>query len=192
MTDIQPARLIVGLGNPGKEYKNTRHNAGAWFVEALAQKLSVPLQKEKKVHGNLGKFSHNDQNVFLLMPSLFMNESGISVAACQKFFKLPLNSIIIVHDELDLPVGEIRLKEGGGHGGHNGLRDIFQRLGSKDFVRLRIGIGHPGHKDKVTPYVLKPASKKDKEAIDHAIIQVFSHMQDILDGDLQKAMREIH
>ena len=158
-------KLIVGLGNPGSEYVGTRHNVGAWFVETLANKKQKSLCKENKFHGFISKWKY----CWLFRSSTYMNESGLAVAAVAQFYKLETQEILVVHDELDFPVGNIRLKENGGHGGHNGLRNIIQHLRTTNFYRLRIGIGHPGYRDLVTPYVLSFPSKNDRSVILAAI-----------------------
>lgn len=181
-------KLIVGLGNPGDEYTNTRHNVGAWFAQALADQENQPLQKENKFYGFLAKLNH----CWLLKPSTYMNESGQAVAALARFYKIKPQEILVAHDELDFPAGTIRLKESGGHGGHNGLRNIIQHLGTNNFYRLRIGIGHPGQKDRVTPYVLSPPSKNDQVAILTAIEKGISIVHKLMKGEFQKAMRDLH
>jgi len=164
-----PIQLIVGLGNPGPQYENTRHNVGYWFVEAVAEKFDVYLNAKAKFHGLTAKITLNDRDCWLLLPTTYMNESGRAVQAIANFYDIKPESILVVHDDLDFEPGEIKHKIGGGHGGHNGLRDIIATIGS-DFNRLRIGIGHPGHKDAVTDYVLSKPSKKEKEKIEEAIV----------------------
>ncbi|ABS77937.1 aminoacyl-tRNA hydrolase [Coxiella burnetii] len=181
-------KLIAGLGNPGDQYARTRHNVGAWFLETLAQQRNQSLAKENKFHGFVAKCN----DYWLLKPTTFMNESGQAVAALARFYKIKPSEILIAHDELDFPAGDIRLKEGGGHGGHNGLRNIIQHLGSSDFYRLRIGINHPGHKDRVTPYVLSPPSENDRIAILAAIEKGLRLIPELVQGDFQKVMRELH
>lgn len=183
--------LIVGLGNPGPEYAETRHNAGAWFVNLLATQYKSDLNFETKFQGLVGRIQWQNQNCWLLRPTTFMNLSGKSVQAFSNFYKIPLDSILVAHDELDFVPGVVRLKLGGGHGGHNGLRDIMAHLGA-DFHRLRIGIGHPGHRDKVHDYVLSRPNKVDYELIDGSLIQASAVMADILQGDMQNAMRKLH
>ena len=185
-------QLVVGLGNPGKEYEKTRHNVGAWFVDRLAQRHSATLKAEKKFFGAVAKINIAGKAVWLLIPTTYMNESGKAIAAIAKFYKIPPEAILVAHDELDFPVGQMRIKEGGGHGGHNGLRDIMRHLKTGDFFRLRIGIGHPGHKDKVTPYVLSQPSKSDKERIQLAIDDGLRAIPDIVSGKFEKAMRHLH
>jgi PTH1 family peptidyl-tRNA hydrolase len=165
----QGISLIVGLGNPGKSYAETRHNAGFRFIEALLGQTGAGLKSESRFDGDAGKIAIAGRDVWLLMPSTYMNASGQSVAKLARFYKIPTEEILVVHDELDLAPGTVRLKEGGGHGGHNGLRDIMNKLGSRDFMRLRIGIGHPGQAPQVESYVLKKAPKAEQQQIDDAI-----------------------
>ena len=184
--------LIVGLGNPGAQYAKTRHNVGAWFVEQLAEKEGAALRNEPKFHGLIARIYSDGSPCWLLEPTTFMNESGQSVAACARFYKIPIESILVIHDELDFPAGTIRIKEGGGHGGHNGLRNITQHLQSKNFYRLRIGIGHPGHKDRVTPYVLSDPSKTDRGLILETIQEGIAVIPDLIAGEMQRAFRYLH
>ena len=162
-------RLIVGLGNPGSKYDRTRHNAGFWFLDEIARHLSGQFRMDGKYSGELLRTSLNSNDLWLLKPQTFMNRSGQSVAALANFFKIPANEILVVHDELDLAPGRMKLKQGGGHGGHNGLKDIQARMGSADFWRLRLGIGHPGVRDEVIGYVLKAPPASERELIEHAI-----------------------
>jgi PTH1 family peptidyl-tRNA hydrolase len=185
-------QLIVGLGNPGPQYAQTRHNVGVWFVEHLARQTHVTFKEEKKFHGHHAVYSHADQKVHLLLPNTFMNHSGRSVQAIANFYKLPPQAILVAHDDLDLPAGVCKLKTDGGHGGHNGLRDIISQLGSQAFHRVRIGIGHPGHRDRVLSYVLGKPSPTDKEHIDHSIDDVLSVMDWVLAGQMQPAMNRLH
>lgn len=185
-------KLIVGLGNPGAEYANTRHNVGAWFVEQLANRESQTLRKEIKFFGFVARIANATHQCWLLNPITFMNDSGKAVAALSRFYKISTEEILVAHDELDFPAGKVRLKENGGHGGHNGLRDIIQRLGNNNFYRLRIGIGHPGHKDRVTPYVLSNPSKNDKVLIQEGIDSTMSFIPDLLNGEFQKVMKQLH
>ncbi len=180
--------LIVGLGNPGPSYEKTRHNAGAWFVEALADSQHTTLKLEKKFQAHIARV----QNTYIAIPTTYMNLSGQSVKAIQNFYKIPTDNILIAHDELDLNPGVIKLKTGGGHGGHNGLRDIINQLGTKDFHRLRIGIGHPGHKDDVSNFVLAKPSNIDKIAIINALDKASDIVPDLFSGDIQKAMLTLH
>ena len=186
-------QLIVGLGNPGKPYEGTRHNAGAFFIAELARRAGVTLATESKFFGQMARISLADSDLRLLIPSTFMNESGKSVAAAANFFRIPADEILIAHDELDIPAGQARFKQGGGHGGHNGLRDIIPALGGKqDFHRLRIGIGHPGHASKVSGYVLAKPSAGDKQAIDQIIDEAVDTLPLLLKGDPVKAMTQLH
>ncbi|MET0379338.1 MAG: aminoacyl-tRNA hydrolase [Spongiibacteraceae bacterium] len=193
MSGIQ---LIVGLGNPGREYEDTRHNAGAWLVEQLARSHGCALAPESKFSGLTGRISLAGHDLRLLIPTTFMNRSGQSVVALAGFFKIPPASILVVHDELDLAPGTARLKLGGGHGGHNGLRDIMAQLpkdsGNGDFHRLRIGIGHPGSADKVVGYVLGKPSSDDRIAIDRAIDAALEILPLAAKGDYLRAMNQLH
>ncbi|MDX1693284.1 MAG: aminoacyl-tRNA hydrolase [Ketobacteraceae bacterium] len=185
--------LIVGLGNPGQQYEDTRHNAGAWFVERLAHRLNTPLTADSKYHGLTGRTTIDGRDVRLLIPQTFMNLSGQSVGPLANFFKIPTENILVAHDELDLDPGVIRLKQGGGHGGHNGLRDIIARLGNnKNFARLRIGIGHPGDARQVSGFVLSKAPQKEKDLIDQAIDEALGHTIDIVNGNAEKTMNQLH
>ena len=181
----------MGLGNPGPEYSDTRHNVGAWLVESIAISSGVAFKPQRKLFGEVADvLSSHPYRLFI--PHTFMNESGKAVAAITNFYKLSPDEILVAHDELDLSPGTIRLKREGGHGGHNGLRDIIKALGSNDFYRARIGIGHPGHKDQVTPFVLSRPSKSDKMNILKAMVRFEMHMDDIIDGHIDKVMRELH
>ena len=186
-------QLIAGLGNPGREHEETRHNAGAWFVEELARQSGVSLSSESRFHGRTARIRMGGNDVRLLIPSTFMNLSGQSVGALINFFKIPLQDVLIVYDELDFEVGCVRLKTGGGIGGHNGLRDIVQSLGNqKDFHRLRIGIGHPGHASKVSGYVLSKPSSDDRQRIMASIDEALRVLPDVIAGDMAKAMTRLH
>ena len=186
-------QLIVGLGNPGDKYAQTRHNAGAEFVEQLAARHLVPLKPEKKYHGLYSKAQINGSVVHLLVPTTFMNLSGQSVASLANFFKIPAESILVAHDELDLPPGIARFKLGGGHGGHNGLRDIISKLGNnKNFYRLRLGIGHPGHSSQVSGFVLNKAPTKERDATLAASEEAERYLELALTGDWAKAMNQLH
>ena len=186
-------KLIVGLGNPGSEYRGTRHNAGADFVEELARKTGATLQDEAKFFGLTGRATLSGHDLRLLVPTTFMNLSGKAVAALAGFYKIAPQQILVAHDELDIAPGSARFKQGGGHGGHNGLRDIIPALGNnRDFHRLRIGIGHPGHASKVTGYVLKPPSRQDRERIDASIDEAIAALPLLLGGDSTKAMTRLH
>ncbi|MBB3102686.1 aminoacyl-tRNA hydrolase [Azomonas macrocytogenes] len=190
MTVVQ---LIVGLGNPGPEYDQTRHNAGAFFVERLAATHGASLSSERKFFGLVGKFSHQGRDIRLLIPTTFMNRSGQAVAAMASFYRISPEAILVAHDELDLLPGVARLKKGGGHGGHNGLRDIIAQLGNQNsFHRLRLGIGHPGHSSQVTGYVLGRAPQTERELLDTSIDSAFGVLPDILDGNWTRAMQQLH
>ena len=185
--------LIVGLGNPGSEYRGTRHNAGADFVEALARDAGCTLQTDSKFFGLTGRASVAGHDLRLLIPTTYMNRSGQSVAALARFYKISPEQILIAHDELDIPAGSARFKKGGGHGGHNGLRDIVPALGnSSGFHRLRIGIGHPGHASRVSGYVLSAPSAEDRQKIDASISEALAALPLLLDGDDTKAMTRLH
>jgi len=184
--------IIVGLGNPGSEYVNTRHNAGFWFVDEVVRKFGGNFKAERKFHGDVARSTINAQQVWLLKPDTFMNLSGQSVLALMQFYKIKLENILVVHDDLDLPVGTLKLKLGGGHGGHNGLRDIISRCGGNGFQRIRLGIGHPGNKDKVTGHVLKKASTDDQISIENNIDQVINVLDQIVHGETSKAMQTLH
>jgi PTH1 family peptidyl-tRNA hydrolase len=186
-------RLIVGLGNPGAEYRGTRHNAGADFVEELARQGGTSLQAESKFFGLAGRITLSGHDLRLLIPTTFMNRSGKAVAAMATFYKIAPEEILVAHDELDIPAGTARFKRGGGHGGHNGLRDIVPSLGNtKDFYRLRVGIGHPGHASKVTGYVLGAPSQVDRTRIEAGIDEAIAALPLLLDGDETKAMTRLH
>jgi PTH1 family peptidyl-tRNA hydrolase len=186
-------QLIVGLGNPGLEYSQTRHNAGVWFVAALAAEHNIRLNLDSKYSGLVGRGTINGQEVRLLIPTTFMNRSGQSVSALANFFKIPLDAILVAHDELDLPVGSIRLKTGGGHGGHNGLRDIISCSGNQNnFHRLRIGIGHPGDAKLVSNFVLNKAPQAEQEKIELAIMAAVKVSAQMVDGNLAKAMNQLN
>ncbi len=186
-------QLIVGLGNPGAQYEDTRHNAGFWYVEQLARAKGVFLQPEKKFFGHTARITLGGQDVRLINPATFMNRSGQSVGAIAAFFKIPPESILVVHDELDLPVGVGRLKQGGGHGGHNGLRDIISALGnSRDFLRLRLGIGHPGNSKEVVNYVLNKPSVAERQKIDSVIDEAVRITDEAITGSRSKAVQELH
>lgn len=187
-----PIKLIVGVGNPTEEYTHTRHNAGVWFLEQVAEVSDVQLKSEAKFFGKLARFHSNKFDFRLLFPTTYMNESGKSVGAVSKFYDIEPQNIIIAHDDLDLPVGAVRLKFGGGHGGHNGLRDIINHLHTRDFYRLRIGIGHPGNKNRVLGHVLKKPSLEEAQDIGTAINDVLQYLPDILNGNMQKVMKELH
>jgi PTH1 family peptidyl-tRNA hydrolase len=183
-------RLIVGLGNPGKEYERTRHNAGFWLVERFAQSSGSHFRKDPKYQALVAR--HEASGAWLLLPQSFMNASGRAVQMLAGFFRIKPEEILVVHDELDFPPGAARMKQGGGIGGHNGLRDISQRIASHDYWRLRIGIGHPGDKNVVADYVLHKPSAEDKAAIDEAIGRSLEVLPLCLSGDMQGAIQKLH
>ena len=188
-----PIRLIVGLGNPGVDYEGTRHNAGANFLLKLAYTYKATLSENSKFFGLCSSFDTDRHSVRLLLPTTFMNRSGQAVAAVANFYKIQPEEILIVHDELDLPPGTARFKLGGGHGGHNGLRDIIRSLANNNnFARLRIGIGHPGHAKQVVNYVLKKAPADEQQLIDDSIDQACQVISVACEGEWEKAMRQLH
>lgn len=185
-------RLLVGLGNPGPEYHDTRHNAGFWFIDAVARELKTTLAPERGYFGLVARTNLREGPVWLLQPMTFMNLSGKSVAAMARFFKLAPGEILVAHDELDLLPGQIKLKLGGSHAGHNGLRDIHEQLGSADFWRLRIGIGHPGVRSEVVSYVLRKPTAEQRDAVDQSIAQGVSALDLLLEGDMERALMKVH
>jgi len=186
-------RLIVGLGNPGPDYNRTRHNAGEWFINQLASYSNTSLKTESKFFGRTARINVNGQDVRLLIPDTFMNLSGKAIAAIAKFYQINTNEIMVVHDELDLPPGVAKYKLGGGHGGHNGLRDTISKLGNdKGFYRLRVGIGHPGHKDKVSGFVLGKAPTSEQQLIDAAIDEAVRCTDVLFKDGLSKATNRLH
>ena len=187
-----PIKLIVGLGNPGEQYTHTRHNAGFWLVDEVARSLGVRLQPDKSYHGLVARTNHKGQNLWLLQPQTFMNASGKSVAALARFFKIEPEEILVAHDELDIPPEQAKLKLGGSHAGHNGLRDIHAQLGSDQYWRLKIGIGHPGHRDAVVAWVLQKPPLDARIAIDQTIARCIQALPDLLDGKMDKATAHIH
>ena len=185
-------RLIVGLGNPGREYERTRHNAGYWWVDAIAARKKARWSKESKFSGWVARVEEGGRDFWMLKPATYMNESGRSVSAFLRFHKIGPNEMLVVHDELDLPPGTVRLKKGGGTGGHNGLTDIVDALGEKDFWRLRVGIGHPGHKDLVADYVLHEAKRDEQAAIDPVFDRSLDLFPRLASDRLQDAMTWLH
>ena len=185
-------RLLVGLGNPGAEHLRTRHNAGFWFVDALARREGARFGLETKLHGETAKIILEGQPLLLLKPNTFMNKSGIAVATALRYWKIAPEEMLVAHDDLDLPPGAARLKFDGGHGGQNGLRDIFAHLGHGEFHRLRLGIGHPGHKDRVTPWVLGRPGKADEDAILGAVSAALDVLPLAVAGDFNEAMKRLH
>ncbi|HIF51860.1 MAG TPA: aminoacyl-tRNA hydrolase [Thiotrichaceae bacterium] len=187
-----PVKMIVGLGNPGPEYLMTRHNAGFWFVDALANKLSLSFSQDKRSQSELCRYQSGSIDCWICKPQTYMNDSGAAVQALSSYYKIPVDQIMVVHDEIDLLPGTTRLKEGGGHGGHNGLRDIIQRMGSKDFLRLRVGVGHPGSKDKVVPFVLGRASSKEEDLIIDSFSLALEKSDQFFEDNLNKLMTELN
>jgi PTH1 family peptidyl-tRNA hydrolase len=185
-------RLIVGFGNPGSEYERTRHNAGFWFVDALAAQENVRFLREVKLHSEVARLECNGERILLARPLTFMNRSGQALAALTHYYKLEPEQVLVAHDELDLPVGVARLKFDGGHGGQNGLRDSIAVFGHGKFHRLRIGIGHPGHKDQVTPWVLGRPSIDQEKSIRGAIADAIAVLPQVLGDDLPGAMKALH
>ena len=185
-------KLLVGLGNPGTEYEATRHNAGFWRIDTIARDLKVMLQPDRAYHGLVARTSVQGENVWLLEPQTFMNLSGKSVGALARFFKIQPQEILVVHDELDIPPGEAKLKLGGSHAGHNGLRDIHAQLGTDQYWRLRIGIGHPGVKSEVANWVLKKPAPDQRTAIEDCITRTSLALPHLLSGDMVKATQMIH
>jgi PTH1 family peptidyl-tRNA hydrolase len=187
-----PLRLLVGLGNPGSRYAATRHNAGYWFADAVASRFAATFRGNPRFFGELAEVSVGGQSLRVLKPVTYMNESGRSVSAVVQFYRLSVEDILIAHDEIDLPPGTVRLKRGGGHGGHNGLRDVIPALGSPDFARLRIGVGHPGHKDLVTGYVLNRPGSEEQALIKSALADALDAFELIARGDFPRAMNSLH
>ncbi len=185
-------KLIVGLGNPGPEYLMTRHNAGFWFVDALANKLSLNFSPDKKFQAEVCRYQSGSTDCWLCKPQTYMNDSGAAVQALMNYYKLSIDQVMVVHDEIDLQPGTTRLKKGGGHGGHNGLRDIIQRTGSSEFLRLRIGVGHPGSKDKVVPYVLGRASTDEENQIIDSYSLALERSEQFFQDNLNKLMTELN
>ena len=185
-------KLFVGLGNPGPDYEATRLNAGFWWLDALARELKAPMSLDKSYHGQVARTAVNGQTVWLLKPLTFMNLSGKSVAALARFFKISPEEVLVVHDELDIAPGQVKLKFGGSHAGHNGLRDIHGQLGSADYWRLRLGVGHPGVKAEVVNWVLKKPMLEHRQAIDECIDRSMKAVPELLRGEMEKATMLIH
>lgn len=188
----QPIRLIAGLGNPGADYAATRHNAGFWFLDHLAEKYGAIFKADAKFHGQVTRILVKGRECWLLKPSTFMNRSGQSVSSLARYYKINLNEILVAHDELDMPPGVARLKFGGGHAGHKGLRDIVSAMGGREFWRLRIGIDHPGSAAQVVNYVLGRPSKQDAEAIGRILDDCERVMPELVEGRFQVAMNALH
>lgn len=186
-------KLIVGLGNPGDKYADTRHNAGEWLIERLARRFKVLLNPENKFFGKTARTLVNGKEVRLLVPTTFMNLSGKAVGALASFYRIKPEEILVVHDELDLPPGTAKLKQGGGHGGHNGLKDIVAQLGNNNnFYRLRIGIGHPGHRDLVAGYVLNKPSPADRDALEKVLDEATDCVEMIFKDGMVKATNRLN
>ena len=189
---MERIQLIVGLGNPGQQYANTRHNAGAWFIEELLKQSDTELNLESKLKASLTSTKHFGEQLRLAIPTTYMNESGLAVAAIAHFYKIPPEAILIAHDEIDFEVATTRLKKGGGHGGHNGLRDIIKHLNSADFWRLRIGVGHPGHKDRVHDYVLNRPTATEQQSIAQDLEKAVTIIPLLLQAKFEQAMTALH
>ena len=185
-------KLLVGLGNPGAEYDRTRHNAGFWWMDELARQNNLAWKLEKSYFGEVAKGTIEGCPVWLLKPITFMNRSGQSVAALANFYKIPVEQILVAHDELDIPPGEVKLKQGGSHAGHNGLKDIQAQMGSANFWRLRLGVGHPGVRSEVIHWVLQKPSLDDRIAIDQSIDRSLKSLPDLLAENMELAKRAIH
>ena len=185
-------RLIAGLGNPGPRYEATRHNAGFWFVERVAAAHAAPWRSQSRLFGEMAECRVGARVVRLLKPLTYMNESGRSVGAAARYFGLAPEQVLVAHDEIDLPPGTVRLKRGGGHGGHNGLRDVIPQLGGPDFARLRIGVGHPGSKEQVIGYVLTRPAREERALIDEAVERAADRFEQMIVDGLERAMNELH
>ncbi len=183
--------LIVGLGNPGSKYEPTRHNAGFWFLDLIAERHGVQFRVDTKLHGEVARIDLDGNQIWLLKPTTFMNRSGQAVSALAGYYKIPVESVLVAHDELDLPPGQLRIKQGGGHAGHNGLRDIIAHMG-KEFVRLRVGIGRPEHSGPVTDYVLGNPGQSSRQMIDDALDDTERMLDKIAGGEMAKAMNRLH
>ena len=184
--------LIVGLGNPGNRYSATRHNAGFWFLDRVAAGCGTALRPQSRLQSEVARVDLHGRDCLLAKPTTFMNHSGQAVRAVMDYYRVDAGSLLVAYDELDLPPGVARLKQGGGHGGHNGLRDIFRHTPDQDFLRLRIGIGHPGNKDQVTPYVLGRATAEEERLIRDSIADALAVLPRLLGGDLAGAMKALH
>lgn len=185
-------RLLVGLGNPGAEYEGTRHNAGFWWVDAAAQALGGRLANDRAYHGLVARINREAGPVWLLQPMTFMNLSGKAVAPLARFFKIEPSQILVIHDELDLPPGQVKLKLGGSAAGHNGLKDIQAQLGTPNFWRLRVGIGHPGSREEVVNWVLRKPAPEQRTAIHDSIAKSMEALPLLLDGPMDKALAALH
>ncbi len=187
-----PIALLVGLGNPGARYRETRHNAGFWLADEVARRAGLAFRASARFAGELCEGLVEGRRVRLLKPGTYMNESGRAVAALARFYRLPAEAILVAHDDIDLPPGVVRLKRGGGDGGHKGLRDIIPRLGSRAFLRLRIGVGHPGASEAVVGYVLHPPAAEERALIEEAIEQALAVLPEILAGEEARAMNVLN
>ena len=187
----KPIRIIAGLGNPEDRYERTLHNAGFWFADALARKFGGHFRYEKKFDAEICRVKIHGEDVWLVKPQSYMNHSGPPVRGMLDYYRLQPGELMVAHDEIDLPPGTVRIKEGGGHGGHNGLRDIIRHCGA-EFLRLRLGVGHPGEKDKVTGYVLKPGSADVEAAIERNIDDAIGVLPELVDGNINAAMKKLH
>ncbi len=184
--------LIAGLGNPGTKYAKTRHNAGFWFIDGLAVRAGVCLREQSRLNAATVRCTIAGRDCLLMQPTTFMNQSGIALRSVIDYYKIRLENLLVAYDELDLEPGDIRLKSGGGHGGHNGLRDIFRHLGQQDFLRLRVGIGHPGQKDRVTPWVLGVPTLNQEIEILRSLEKAESTLPALLEGRVNEAMKQLH
>lgn len=185
-------KLIVGLGNPGAKYEQTRHNVGFWFIDELAKRYNLRFSVDSRSQGLVARLDWEGGAVYLLKPMQYMNRSGEAVSCLSSFYKISPSEILVAHDELDFPAGLVRFKLGGGHGGHNGLRDIIARLGSGDFARIRFGVGHPGHKNEVVGYVLGRPSKHDNDLVCESLVTVVDYVPQLLAGKMDSAMNSLH
>lgn len=183
-----PIKLVVGLGNPGQKYTDTRHNAGFWFTDVMADRLHGSFNTDRKFHGEITRLQLDGVDLRLLKPDTYMNNSGRAVKAAADYFSIDPAEILVAHDEIDLAPGIVRLKRGGGHGGHNGLRDIIEQTGSREFMRLRIGVGHPGHRDDVIQYVLNRPTQEQHQHINEAIVRAMEVMPVLFSNEINKAM----
>lgn len=191
MTDNETIQIIVGLGNPGNRYEDTRHNAGFWFVDTLARRFGAVFKEERRFQGDLARIEVAGRELRLLKPTTFMNRSGNAIRSLAAYLKVPPEAVMVVHDDLDLPAGTVRLKRGGGAGGHNGLRDVIAHLG-REFFRLRIGVGHPGHQNEVIDYVLTRPTREEEAAIRASIDEAADVMPVLLGEGEQRAMTRLH
>lgn len=185
-------RLVVGLGNPGPQYADTRHNAGFWLVDELARQHGGHFRPESRYHGETCRIALAGQDLWLLKPMTYMNRSGLAVAALARFHRIPSPAMLVVHDDLDLPPGVVRLKRAGGHGGHNGLRDLIAHLGGNDFLRLRLGIGHPGDSSEVLDYVLRRAPQAERALLEQAIADALRELPRLIAGQWERAVHVLH